>query len=106
MALLNSLLVPSALRKCPTECSVRHFTPESGTFEVLAIWGVFEQWTTAEYASEDAGRQYYTCFKSGTKMVLADKILEGMTDRKIGTASAVEACNALKRDLDIVGKPH
>ena len=27
-------------------------------------------------------------------MVLADKILEGMTDRKIGTASSVKACNA------------
>ena len=39
-------------------------------------------------------------------MVLADTILEGMTDRKIGTASSVKVCNALKRDLDIVGKPH
>ena len=28
-------------------------------------------------------------------MVLADKILERMADRKIGTASAVKACNAL-----------
>ena len=39
-------------------------------------------------------------------MVLADTILERMTDRKIGTASSVKVCNALKRDLDIVGKPH
>ena len=39
-------------------------------------------------------------------MVLADTILERMADRKIGTASAVKACNALKRDMDIVGKPH
>ena len=39
-------------------------------------------------------------------MVLADTILERMTDRKIGAASSVKACNALKRDLDRVGKPH
>ena len=34
-------------------------------------------------------------------MVLADKILEGMTDRKIGTASAVKACNAFVGGRDI-----